>query len=510
MEDRLIPYQATPSFGMGRILVLAPHPDDEVFGCGGAIVRQVAEGGSSHVIVVTGGDFQQHSSDTQAYAATRQDESRRAGNILGYGNPDFWSLPDRGLEYGEPLVLRIVDAIDAFKPDGVFAPSIYEMHPDHRVLGMAALEAVRRTRSSTKLVMYEVGVPMPRPNFMLDISDLVETKQRAMACFESQLQGQAYDQQIQALNRFRSYTLGPQVHAAEAYRVLQRDELATAPLEVYESEYQRQRSLGLVMVPSDVPLVSVIICSRGSGIPNSALDSVALQTYSNVEVIVTTADAKVSTSLPPTCGRFPMTAMQSDAEDSLAARTNAAMRQSTGKYLMILDDGSQLLPDGLALLVTAIRGSAARAVRAEVESVDQHPDAGFQSESPVLFERSLFEGGCIFLNDPNQPVAQGFSSQIAKHTAIEHIPNTNAARATTPSEPERLQFQTTEEFATQIAGLRNEITELSQTSSRQLAHIHALTNRMEALQNSTSWKVTGPIRSLISALRGNRRAGKTE
>ena len=57
MEQRLIPYEATLNFAKGRLLVLAPHPDDEVFGCGGAIMRQMGAGGIVHVIILTDGAY---------------------------------------------------------------------------------------------------------------------------------------------------------------------------------------------------------------------------------------------------------------------------------------------------------------------------------------------------------------------------------------------------------------------------------------------------------------------
>ena len=83
MENRLIPYVATTTFGLGRIIVFAPHPDDEVFGCGGAILRQVAEGGAVQVVVLTDGDYQPNCADTQMYGQTRREESRNAAQALG-------------------------------------------------------------------------------------------------------------------------------------------------------------------------------------------------------------------------------------------------------------------------------------------------------------------------------------------------------------------------------------------------------------------------------------------
>lgn len=227
MEHDLIPYQATFRIGCTRMLVLAPHADDEVFGCGGAILRHASLGDAVHVIIASDGAFHAEAEQKASYVAVRQAESNAAASIMGYGPPEYWGLPDRGITHGEPLIQRITTAIAAFRPDLVMAPSIFEVHPDHLALGTAALEAVRRHKPDQhplSLAMYEVGVPMQRPNILLDISDLEARKQQAMACFASQLKTQRYDQHIQALNRFRTYTLGPQVTAAEAYFLVRPEE----------------------------------------------------------------------------------------------------------------------------------------------------------------------------------------------------------------------------------------------------------------------------------------------
>ena len=83
MESRLIPYTATTSVGKRRVLVLAPHPDDEVFGCGAAIAMHVAEGSAVHVVIVTDGAYRTSKSALSDYAQIRRKESIAAGHLLG-------------------------------------------------------------------------------------------------------------------------------------------------------------------------------------------------------------------------------------------------------------------------------------------------------------------------------------------------------------------------------------------------------------------------------------------
>jgi LmbE family N-acetylglucosaminyl deacetylase len=235
VESQVMPYEAVSMLGNGPALVLAPHPDDEVLGCAGAIMRHVAAGDPVKVIVLTDGAGWLGSSDDAAehaaYVARRRRESRAAAAILGYGEPVFWDYRDRELRQDEELLQRLIDVCREHHTRWLYAPSVVEMHPDHRTLALVSVEVARRLGEGLMLAMYEVGVPLP-PNRLLDISDLVERKHQAIQCFTSQLAEQAYDRHIEALNRFRTYTLAREVEAAEAYWVMSGADLRRDPWDV--------------------------------------------------------------------------------------------------------------------------------------------------------------------------------------------------------------------------------------------------------------------------------------
>jgi LmbE family N-acetylglucosaminyl deacetylase len=215
IENELIPYHAVRTLGTGPALVLAPHPDDEVFGCAGAIMCHVAAGDPVTVIILTdGGGAWTNGPERESYVTRRRQESLTAAAVLGYGEPVFWDYRDRELSHDETLVQRLLVA--ATDTRWLYAPSPYEIHPDHHALGLAALETARRLGATVTLAFYEIGAPLP-PNRLLDISDLLDRKRRAIACFTGQLLAQAYDCHVEALNRYRAYTLPREVEAAEAY-----------------------------------------------------------------------------------------------------------------------------------------------------------------------------------------------------------------------------------------------------------------------------------------------------
>lgn len=412
MENKLVPYQAIEHIPCTHALVLAPHPDDEVFGCGGAIMRHIERGISVSVIVISDGAHGVVEEKILEYKHQRQTESIAAAQILGYGEPIFWQYQDRRIDYGEKLIGEILTAIRNTQADLVYAPSVFEMHPDHRMLGMAAVEAVRRIGKSMHIALYEIGIPL-RPNQLLDISDLVERKAAAMSCFVSQIAIQPYDQHIAALNRYRSYTLPVSVTAAEAYILLAAEQLANDPLYLYQSEHTRQRALGVALDNrNDLPLVSVIIRSIDRPTLSDALDSIALQTYANIEVIVVNAKGANHREIDNWCGRFPLRMVGTEEQAGRSRAANIGLQESKGNYLIFLDDDDWFEADHIERLVQAIINHAdIKVVYSGTKCVDEnnHPlptqfTTPFNSTQLIagnyipihsaLFSRELLDLGC--------------------------------------------------------------------------------------------------------------------
>ncbi len=356
MENILVPYQATIHFPCTQALVFAPHPDDEVFGCGGAIMRHVEQGIPVQVLVLTDGTYGVSEKEIAEYSLHRQNESIAAAHILGYGIPTFWHYQDRQIKYGEKLIQEILAAIRETGADLVYAPSVFEMHPDHRIVGMSVLEAIRRIGVTIRVALYEIGIPL-RPNQLLDISDLAARKTAAMKCFVSQNTQQRYDQHIAALNRYRTYTLPAYVTAAEAYILVSAEELTLDPLKLYQSEHTRQKALGLALDNNDIPLVSVIIRSIDRNTLSDALDSVALQTYPNIEVVVVNAKGTHHRDMEFWCGRFPLRMVDNHAQLGRSRAANIGLQEAKGDYLIFLDDDDWIEADHIDTLTQAIKNN---------------------------------------------------------------------------------------------------------------------------------------------------------
>ncbi len=359
---------------LGRsVLAFAPHPDDEVFGCGATLSLLARAGAVVAVVVVSDGALGGEDADFSGdLVEAREAESRAAARVLGYPSPTFWRLPDRGLRYGEALVERMRAAMAAAAVDLVFAPAITEIHPDHQTVALAAAEAVRRSGGVVRLALYEIGAPL-FPNTLVDIGAVADIKLEAMRCFRSQLAEQPYDDRIAALNRYRAYHLGPQAKAAEAFAITDAAGLERGFAPLFESPPARRHRLGFAAEAADLPLVSIVIRSMDRATLGEALDSVALQTYGNVEVVVVNAKGGKHGNLGDHCGGFPLRIVNQDGPAlSRPQAANAGLDAGRGDYLALLDDDDALDPDHLGRLVAAIQGGDGKIVTyAGVRCIDR-------------------------------------------------------------------------------------------------------------------------------------------
>ena len=399
------------------VVVIAPHPDDEVFGCGGILALLREKGVVTTVIIATNGAAGGDNASGDL-VQIREAESRTAATVLGIPEPTFWRLPDRGLGYGEELIGRITTAIAGAAADLVLLPAPTELHPDHQALALAGAEAIRRLGGNLRAVFYEINQPLPNPNLVLDITPVFELKQTAMACFSSQLAEQPYQQRITGLNRFRSYFLGPRAQAAEAFLLLEAAKLGPELAVLFDGPLAHRRKLGFAVSGDDLPLVSIIIRSMDRPTLGCALDALALQTWPNVEVIVVNAKGGDHSRLPEQCGRFPLRLINQGG--GLLPRSKAAnsgLAACRGQYLGFLDDDDSLDPDhlqqlmaalaslpGSALAYASVRGLAGSGSDAVVLQEFKEPGVTFARLllgnvipiHAVLFARRLLEQGAAF------------------------------------------------------------------------------------------------------------------
>ncbi len=189
----------------GTVLVLAPHPDDESLGCGGALILHRRQGDPVRVVFVTDG----MAGDALGYYAAldyqglRREEAGRAAAVLGVDDLVFWDYQDGRLAEARDLADRLGAVLEAYKPDIIYRPSTLEIHPDHWTLGVGIEEALRRPRSVPCDFRYEIWATV-QPSHVIDISAVWEQKKKAIEQYESQLRYNDYVHMVAGLNAYRT------------------------------------------------------------------------------------------------------------------------------------------------------------------------------------------------------------------------------------------------------------------------------------------------------------------
>ena len=175
----------------GSVLVLAPHADDDVMGCGGTACLHVQQGDPVHILVVfdgLSGDPDERFQPDE-YKQLRRTEAHAGGAHLGLEDYEFWDYPEGHVPSGSELLSaarRIAERIRALAPAVVYAPWVGEHHLDHHVLARAARLALLLADFSGEAWGYEVWTPLV-PTLIVDISDVFERKKAALKEHRTQL-----------------------------------------------------------------------------------------------------------------------------------------------------------------------------------------------------------------------------------------------------------------------------------------------------------------------------------
>ena len=192
----------------GRVLLFAPHPDDEVAGPGGTLALHRAAGDPVRVVVATDGIAGDPDGrfDAAGYAERRRAESVAGLRELDVDDVVFWGFPEGGgpsAADAERGAQAAAAELERYRPDVVYLPWQREGHPDHHALHAIVVQALDRTAFAGLALGYEVWNAMV-PDRIVDVTSVVERKRRAMQAHESQLAYVLYDHALLGLSAYRS------------------------------------------------------------------------------------------------------------------------------------------------------------------------------------------------------------------------------------------------------------------------------------------------------------------
>jgi LmbE family N-acetylglucosaminyl deacetylase len=204
-----------------NILVIAPHPDDETIGCGGALYHHAAAGDRVVAVFLTSGELGLKHLAASKARKVREAEARAAARQLGIARLEFLRLPDWGVGAHVRQGARLLSPIlKAEAPQVVYVPHSAEWHPDHQVALPMLRAALRRARlRKVVLRAYEIWTPLAQHDCVEDISRVMPRKLRALRAHRSQLGEFDYLRAVVGLNQFRGALAG-KCRYAEVFNTL--------------------------------------------------------------------------------------------------------------------------------------------------------------------------------------------------------------------------------------------------------------------------------------------------
>lgn len=217
---------------MKKVLVIAPHPDDEILGCGGTMIKHIETGDEVFVCIATKGCLPLFSPESVEKV---RNEAKRCHKLIGVKKTFFLDFPAAMMEKVERYEMngKVLDVIREVQPDIVFIPHWGDMQKDHQMVAEACMVALRpKYEPKVKAIysyetMSETAWNAPNvqnvfiPNVFVDITETLEKKKDALRVFETQVSpfpDARSLESIEALAKYRGALM--HVAAAEAFMLI--------------------------------------------------------------------------------------------------------------------------------------------------------------------------------------------------------------------------------------------------------------------------------------------------
>ena len=352
-----------------RVLVLAPHFDDEILGCGGLLLALREQGAAVHLLFLSSSGALARedgrpaaAADRRLYAERRRQEAAAVAAELGA------SMAELGLDDGalaqqlDALAAGIGAALHEQQPDLVLLPSPLEVSRDHRATFAAVHQLLAALRGEAfapfaglRFFTYEVNFPQ-HPDLLFEVSERLERLAALMALHASQQERHDYWAARRGLLEFRALSLPPTVKAAEAYRRLTAEDFRLRGPAALIAHLGGQPAL---LAVDQGPLVSVVVRTKDR--PEflaEALASLASSTYRRLEVVLVNDGG----APPALAADFPLrvTRVELDPGRGRAGAANAGIAAASGDYICFLDDDDLVEPEHFEKLVAVVRAHGVR------------------------------------------------------------------------------------------------------------------------------------------------------
>ena len=218
---------------MKNVIVISAHPDDEILGAGGTLLKHIDNGDKVYWLITTN-VFEEHGFSKER-VRSRQTEIGQVAEMIGFSKVFKLSYPTMSLSSSTiiKMVPEISDIFNEVQPEVIYCLNRSDAHSDHRVTFDAVMACTKSFRYPyvKKILMYECisetefAPALPEktflPNYFVDISDYHSLKLEIMGVYKSELGEHPFPRSLrnmEALATFRGASVG--VDYAEAFQLI--------------------------------------------------------------------------------------------------------------------------------------------------------------------------------------------------------------------------------------------------------------------------------------------------
>ncbi len=190
-----------------NVLILSPHPDDEVIGCGGVLLELARLNANVYTLYLNRAEESRflRDLDLNKKIRTRESEIRKVACLLKWIKFDF--VYDKGAKPNENVIMdRIEKFIELSNPSKIFIPWYGDNHVEHKIFNsyLAKSRLTMNFLKNSQICAYEVWSPITAPTSFFEVTSLIDKKAELISLYSSVTQEVNYIDTTLGLNRYRS------------------------------------------------------------------------------------------------------------------------------------------------------------------------------------------------------------------------------------------------------------------------------------------------------------------
>lgn len=211
-----------PTLNCKKVLIVAPHPDDETLGCGATAQLLCKNGCQVSVVLLTDGRDRGLAKDI---SQLRLNEFNNAIRLLGCRKANFLGLPDGRLNiYMSNAIIELTGILESERPDIIFLPYALDFNSDHKYANLILARSLDNI-NDVYIAMYEIWTPIIYPNCYVDVTKEYDVKLSAINCYVSQEEHYKIRDKAKSLNGFRAeISMRRNVKYIEAFKVFRNED----------------------------------------------------------------------------------------------------------------------------------------------------------------------------------------------------------------------------------------------------------------------------------------------